>query len=156
MSEPDSPRVRLIPPIIFFLCLAGGIAVSFIWGGWVAFLPWPARVISGAVIAVAGFAFMAWGHGRFRALGVAVKTFKPASQLVTEGAYRFSRNPMYVGFVAILAGLGWAAGSIPMLASAVVMFLYLNLHVIRREEAYLTRAFGQPYKDYCARVRRWL
>ena len=43
-----------------------------------------------------------------------------------------------------------------MLASAVVMFLYLNLHVIRREEAYLTRAFGQPYKDYCARVRRWL
>jgi len=77
---------------------------------------------------------MGWGRGKFRKLGLNVKTNLPAGTLVTNEAFRFSRNPMYVGFVSILAGLGLAAGSLPMLLSAIPMFLYLDWYVIRREE----------------------
>lgn len=156
VAKPDSPRVYVIPPIIFLLCLVGGIVFEVLHASSMPFIPWLPRLLSGVAIAAAGFAFMGWGHGRFKSLGIEVKTFKPASQLVTKGAYRFSRNPMYVGFVSLLAGIAWAAGSIPMLVSAMVMFLYLDQYVIRREEAYLTRQFGENYKAYCRRVRRWL
>lgn len=156
MSEADSPRVHFIPPFAFYICLAAGIAFALFYDYRITLVPWQIRIASGTAVALAGFAFMGWGHGRFKKLGVAVKTFLPASELVTQGAYRFSRNPMYVGFVGILAGLGWAAGSFAMLTSAVAMYLFLDWYVIRREEAYLTRRFGQTYKDYCASVRRWL
>lgn len=156
VAKPDSPRVYVIPPIIFLLCLVGGIVIEALHSSSIPLVPWLTRLASGIAVAAAGFAFMGWGHGRFKSLGVNVKTFLPASRLVTEGAYRYSRNPMYVGFVSILAGIGWAAGSHPMLVSSVAMFLYLNWYVIPREEAYLTREFGDDYKTYCRRVRRWL
>lgn len=155
-TRPDSAGVRLMPPAVFFACAAAGIVVWLVWGGTVPLVPWTVRWSSGAALAVAGFAFMGWGHRRFTRLGVAVKTILPASQLVTGGAYRFSRNPMYVGFVAILLGAGWFLGAVPLLAAAVVMYLYLDRYVIVREEAYLARTFGEAYKDYCARTRRWL
>jgi protein-S-isoprenylcysteine O-methyltransferase Ste14 len=119
-------------------------------------LPQPTGLYAGLAVASIGFLFMGWGHRRFTTLGVSVKTMLPASQLVTKGAYRFSRNPMYVGFVSILAGAGLAAGSVPMLLSAIPMFLYLDWYVIPHEERYLARAFGEDYKAYCKRVRRWL
>jgi protein-S-isoprenylcysteine O-methyltransferase Ste14 len=155
-EKPDSPGVVLMPPAVFFVCLLGGIAVALVYGGTIQLLPQTPRLVSGAVLALAGFAFMGWGHRRFRSLGVAVKTNLPASQLVGKGAYRISRNPMYVGFVAILLGLGLASGSIAMLVSAVPMFLYLDWFVIPREEKYLRRTFGEDYREYCRRVRRWL
>ena len=155
-AKPDSPGVRFIPPWMFYACLVGGVAVELLTRWPVSLLPQPEGLITGLGVALAGFAFMGWGHRRFSSLGVNVKTVLPASMLVTEGAYRFSRNPMYVGFVAILAGLGLAAGSWPMLLSALPMFYYLNEHVIPREEKYLGRTFGEEYKTYCRKVRRWL
>jgi len=99
---------------------------------------------------------MMWGHGRFQSLGVNVPSNMPASQLVTDGAHKYSRNPMYVGFISILLGLGIAAGSVWMIASALPMALYLSLYVIPREEAYLVRAFGDKYSTYRKSVRRWI
>jgi len=153
MARADSPGVRLIPPVVFCVCLIGGVAAA-LWTGWYGWSP--NLFAAGLVLAFAGFAFMGWGHRRFTSLGVSVKTMLPASQLVTGGAYRFSRNPMYVGFVAILAGLAIAARSVPMLAGAAVMFLYLDGYVIPREERYLARAFADAYAAYCRKVRRWL
>jgi protein-S-isoprenylcysteine O-methyltransferase Ste14 len=149
----DSPGVVIVPPAVFLTCLVCGAALS-LWEGWYGWsLP---LIIAGLATGVAGFAFMGWGHGRFKSLGVNVKTSLPASQLVTKGAYGISRNPMYVGFVAILAGLGIANGSVPMLLSAVSMFVYLDWYVIPREEKYLARTFGDEYKAYCRKIRRWL
>ena len=99
---------------------------------------------------------MMWGHGQFKALGVNVKTVLPASHLVADGAYRFSRNPMYVGFIAMLAGLGIAVASVWLCAMCLPFFAYFSLYVIPREEAYLARRFGAEYAAYRAKVRRWL
>ena len=95
-------------------------------------------------------------HGRFQVLEVNVPTNMPASRLVTEGAHGYSRNPMYVGFVAILVGFGVALNSVWMGLSFLPMLLYLSFYVIPREEAYLTRAFGEEYALYQKTVRRWL
>ncbi len=151
---PPSPGVRRFkPPRIFLLCLAGGALLEWLWP-WspgLALGPWP-----GLALALAGFLFMMWGHQRFQRLGVEVKTCRPARALVDSAAYRFSRNPMYVGMLAILAGLGLASDSVWLLLAAAAMTLYLGLYMVPREERYLAAAFGAEYADYCRRVRRWL
>ncbi|MCJ2164309.1 MULTISPECIES: isoprenylcysteine carboxylmethyltransferase family protein [unclassified Pseudodesulfovibrio] len=152
----DSAGVNIMPPFFFYCCLLSGICLDLIF-------PWTLRAVhylimlsAGAGIIAAGIFFMMWGHGRFRSLGVNVPTNLPVSRLVTDGAYQYSRNPMYVGFMSILVGLGVAIGSLWMLASALLMFLYLSIYVIPREEAYLGRRFGAEYKTYRNIVRRWL
>jgi protein-S-isoprenylcysteine O-methyltransferase Ste14 len=155
-QKPDSPGVNLYPTVIFLGCLlaGAGLELGHYWP--VSLLPQPAGLCGGLGVALAGFAFMSWGHRKFRKLGLNVKTNLPAGTLVTNEAFRFSRNPMYVGFVAILAGAGLAAGSLPMLLSALPMALYLDWYVIPREEKYLRRRFGVEYEIYCKNVRRWL
>lgn len=152
----DSPSIRFMPPVVFWLCLlAGGLA------SWL--MPWRMnlfaeawRIALGAGLTLAGFSFMMWGHGIFKDRGVNVYTNLSACELVSQGAYRFSRNPMYVGFLAILPGIGMAMGSYWMMMSILPMFLYLAFYVVPREEAYLTRAFGEDYLIYRRAVRRWL
>lgn len=157
---PASPGIRFLkPPRIFFICLICGIAAELLLPKPLspfAAVPWPARICAGCFLALAGFAFMGWGHKKFTAAGTAVKTWLPATELVTGGAYRFSRNPMYVGFVAMPLGLGVVLDSLPILLSALVLFLYFQLYVIPREEEYLRRCFGAAYQAYCDSVRRWL
>jgi protein-S-isoprenylcysteine O-methyltransferase Ste14 len=156
MSDHDSPNVRFIPPLMFALCLIVGASLEALSPSTLPWLPTVLRYILGGVLVLGGFAFMMWGHSRFRALGVTVKTIRPASRLVTVGAYRFSRNPMYTGMVSLIAGIGFAAENVWMLLASVLMALYLALYVIPREEAYLLRRFGEDYKTYCTTVRRWL
>ena len=155
-AKPDSAGVVIVPPVVFALCLIGGIAAAFAYGGWITIIPWVIRWPVGLLVFVAGLLFASAGFGRFRKLGTAIRPNQPATQLVTTGVYRITRNPMYVGLVAVLAGIGLFFGSIPMLRSAGVMFVYLDRYVIVREEAYLTRTFGETYQTYCATTRRWV
>lgn len=162
MSVPaiDSPGISwLMPPRFFMICLiGGGVAEWLLPPFFVPFstVPWLLRLVAGIAVAGAGFFFMMSGHSRFISVGTAVKTCCPATELVTGSAYRFSRNPMYVGLVAILLGVGAGANSLPMMLSALAMYLYLDRYVIRREERYLRQRFGADYNAYCRNVRRWL
>lgn len=152
----DSPGVNLMPPMVFWACLIAGVVLALWLRLTIRLLPQPLALCVGSAVAIAGLLFMLWGNSNFASASVNVKPNLPASRLITGGAYRFSRNPMYVGFVSILAGVGIAALSIPILFSALPMFLYLECYVIRREEKYLTRVFGDDYGAYSRRVRRWL
>lgn len=159
-QELTSPGIRIaIPPLIFIgLALAAALTHWALLGLGAIWLTLPLRwyFVSGFVIGLAGFAFMmsAWFH--FRIIGTTVTTNASASQLVETGAFRYSRNPMYVGFVTLL--LAWSVTflSWPFLISAGLMFLYLNFYVIPREERYLSAAFNETYQAYCGKVRRWL
>jgi len=155
-DQPDSPGVNFVPPVMFVLCLAGGIGVELWLRRDLNLLPREAMLYAGIAIAVAGFLFQGAGWSGFKRRGAEIKTNRPAPAIVTSGAYRLSRNPMYVGFVAMLLGAGIAADSLPMLIGALVMFLYLDWYVIAREERYMSRTFGQAYEAYCRKVRRWL
>ena len=76
--------------------------------------------------------------------------------LVTTGIHGWSRNPIYVGMLLIYAGIGVAARSPWILILVLPLFVILRYGVVAREEAYLERRFGDSYRDYKARVRRWL
>jgi protein-S-isoprenylcysteine O-methyltransferase Ste14 len=82
--------------------------------------------------------------------------YKPSTTLVTGGPYRFTRNPMYVGMAFLYAALAFAIGLVWPLAALPLVLLAVDRLVIAREEPYLERTFGEDYRAYRARVRRWL
>jgi protein-S-isoprenylcysteine O-methyltransferase Ste14 len=81
---------------------------------------------------------------------------KPDTALVTSGPYRFTRNPMYLGMAFLYVGFAFAFGVIWALAFLPAVIVVVDRFVIAREEPYLERNFGQAYRDYKARVRRWV
>jgi protein-S-isoprenylcysteine O-methyltransferase Ste14 len=81
---------------------------------------------------------------------------KPTTALVTEGPFRYSRNPIYVALTLLYVGVALLINALWILLLVVPAGLVLRYGVIAREEAYLTRKFGDAYRHYTAQVRRWL
>jgi protein-S-isoprenylcysteine O-methyltransferase Ste14 len=82
--------------------------------------------------------------------------WKPATALVTDGPYRFTRNPMYLGMAALYCGIALGTGLMWGLVLLPIVLAVIQFAVIRREEAYLEGLFGDTYRDYRAKVRRWI
>ena len=152
----DTPGVNIMPPSVFLICLITGGVLELLSPSDLPFLPTVFRAALGTGLGTAGFAFMMFAHERFKHLGTNVPTNLPATTLVVQGAYRYSRNPMYLGGSAFFIGIGLALGSSWMVATYIPLGIYLSRYVIPREEAYMRRAFGQSYQTYCNRVRRWI
>ena len=143
---------RWMPPSLVLLYGAVGAALHLL-------LPAPVLlrlVWLGAAVAVAGLALAIWGRRTFARAGATIKPFERSRVLVTSGPFRFTRNPMYLGLVAILVGLALALGTPAPWAAAVLMALTLRLRFIRNEERALAASLGEPYERYRASVRRWL
>jgi len=109
----------------------------------------------GAVFAL-GFAIMIGAWWQFRAHQVAICPTAPTARLITGGLYRWSRNPMYLGMVAMLLGLALVIGTVPFYAAALLLALIMDRHFCTYEEQKLRDAFGDEFSRYAARVRRWL
>src|SRR4051794_16193375 len=118
----------------------------------------PARGFLAVGLAVAGVAASLSGVVSFRRAKTTVNPMKPdsTSSLVSSGVYRYTRNPMYLGFLLIL--LGWAVFLSNVLALVVlpVFVLYMNRFQISPEERVLASLFAEEYAEYQASVRRWL
>lgn len=110
----------------------------------------------GAALAGCGLLLMFWGMATFIRARTAVIPRHPARALVAHGPYRFSRNPMYVGLSALYVGLALLINWAWPLVTLPIVLIVLTTAVIRREERYLRRAFGDDYEAYCRRVRRWV
>ena len=92
----------------------------------------------------------------FKKAGTTVKPFEPSSTLVTNGPYRFSRHPMYLGMTLILAGLAVLLGSVtPVLVVPVFAWLMDRRFIVAEEQA-LEETFGEAYLEYKRHVRRWI
>ena len=112
--------------------------------------------MAGSSLAVLGLAFGGWALGTFLMARTTPHPNHPVSALVTWGPYRVSRNPMYVGLSAGVAGIALVANTPWLLASLPFVWLALSRLVIDREEIYLERKFGEEYRAFKARTRRWL
>ncbi len=93
---------------------------------------------------------------RFRRAGTPFDVRKPASALITEGPYRFSRNPSYVALTLLYLGIGILFNNGWILILVAPVFLVMDLWVVRREERHLEAKFGEEFLRYKAAVRRWL
>lgn len=155
-DEAETAGVLVRPPILFLGSLLLGIVLDFLLPAPLALpgglLRW---LVAGALIAL-GVAIVRAGMRDFAGAGTPVPTNEPTRALVTGGAHGWSRNPIYVGLFLFYAGLAFAARSGWAMLLVGPVALTLRYGVVAREEAYLERLFGDEYRRYRARVRRWL
>jgi protein-S-isoprenylcysteine O-methyltransferase Ste14 len=145
------------PPFLYLACLVLGFALESLLPLPLTFAQrlWSVGTAGGGLIA-AGLAIMALAMRGFLHAGTPVPSNRPVRTLVTTGIYGWSRNPIYVGMLLLYAGTGVAARSPWVLILALPLFIILRYGVVAREERYLERRFEDAYRDYQARVRRWL
>jgi protein-S-isoprenylcysteine O-methyltransferase Ste14 len=111
----------------------------------------------GIGLIVAGFAFSAWARLTFKSNSAEIYPWSEAhSALVTSGPFRFSRNPMYLGLLVIGVGAALVAGTWLMWLVPVLLFMLDNFVIVPFEERSMERTFGDAYRAYRARVRRWI
>ena len=155
-GAPDVAGVIALPPLIFLGFLAAAAVLEMVIPRSALAAQAPARYLSGAVLAACGFGIIFMAAGRFRAAGTNIPPTLPTTALVVDGIYRRTRNPFYLGATLVYLGLGVAAGSFWAIGLVVPLLWVINTGVIAREERYLERKFGDAYRAYKARVRRWI
>ena len=154
MNElPDHPDLPIKPPLILVASLVLGYLIDH-------YAPASARPAGWAGVGISLVAVSLllgqWAMHQFRTQKTSVMPWKPTRLILDGGPFRFTRNPIYLSFVLLQLGVGVWHDRLAVLLMALPSALALDVLVIRREEAYLTRKFGADYLDYRSRVRRWL
>jgi protein-S-isoprenylcysteine O-methyltransferase Ste14 len=151
----DRPNTIPWPPLLYAAALAGAYLLQ-----WLIPLPGllrpPVAEFLGWPLVISGICFGLAAIVRFRVLGTPVDPTSQATKLATAGIYRLSRNPMYVGAVMALFGLGLATHWSWLIVLTLILPFLLTRLAISREEAYLAKHFGAQYESYRSKVRRWL
>ena len=148
----DAAAIRFPPPLI---CL-GFLLLGPLIDRWLALPPWPMPWWIGAIVTVAGLAFTGLAFGLLRGAGEDPQPWTATGHIVDTGLYAHTRNPIYLGMAITMLGLALAFQSAMGVLLVPVAVGVVGGTVIAREEAYLEGKFGEPYRAYLARVRRWL
>jgi len=151
----DTANVIIRPPIAWALAVLAALALQ-----WLMPLPFmpaavPAGWVGGAVFAIA-LALAAWAIATITRAGSNVPTNMPSTTIVDTGPYRFTRNPIYLSMFLGLVGLAIAFDNLWLLVVLAPFALVIRYGVVAREEAYLESKFGDAYRLYRSRVRRWI
>jgi protein-S-isoprenylcysteine O-methyltransferase Ste14 len=156
MKKEDNPGVTLPPPLIYGLFF--GMSLLF-----QKFIPLGEEFLRSDLSRVIGFLLLAVclvfdlpSLIQFFKTKNTLITIKSANSLQTKGLYSISRNPMYTGLLCLYSSLAFFIGNWWTVLFIPFVFLTIQVYVIRSEENYLTRRFGQQFIDYKKRVRRWL
>lgn len=144
----------LLPPVLFAFCLIGMAAVVYLVPGSQLLRP-PFNWL-GAIVVVIGLAVGASGSRLFLRRRTELNTFGHPRQMVTDGVFAISRNPMYLGFVLMLLGVAFVVDRLApflfvLLFAAAAQFWYVPF-----EERRMRETFGDEYAGYCRKTRRWI
>ena len=145
---------RLLPPVLMLLCLVAMLAVDRLLPV-LELIPAPLHP-AGIVLAAAGIGFAVAGRMTFARAATEIYTFREPGRLVTGGVFRISRNPMYLGMLLLLMGAAVLLGSLTPFVVAAFFGIVADRWYIRFEEAAMTAKFGEAYRTYQHRTRRWL
>lgn len=152
----DHPGVIAPPPLIYLGFLLAGWAIERFGAELTLGLATDWRRGLALLLIVGGLLIDGVAAGQFRRLGTPPEPWKPTTALATGGLYRFSRNPIYVGFAVTYLGFAVAMDSPVALALLIPCLIVVDRFVIAREERYLEAKFGDAFHAYRTRVRRWL
>ncbi len=154
-QEDEPPQTVIHPPTVFIGSLIAGYILRLVFGGT---LPIPralADAVGGllliaSVIVFASTVSVAATHAEELKPGVRAPT------LLTTGAYRFSRNPLYLAMV--LFGVGFAIATVDpwIVFTTAIVGAVFHFLIVLPQELYLSRRFGEEYTEYSAKVRRWI
>jgi protein-S-isoprenylcysteine O-methyltransferase Ste14 len=142
------------PPVLYLAALLVGVGLNY--GRPMSPLPGRWGDIVGIVLIVLGTALMPPVLTRFRRAGTPFDPHKPASALITDGPYQFSRNPAYVALTVWYLGIGLVLNNVWVLLLTIPLVLMMDRWAIPREEQHLEAKFGDDYRRYKSLVRRWL
>ena len=152
--EEDRPGVPIPPPLLFVLPIVASLALE--WLVPTSFVHGAFRWTLGVLMVVAGVALNVGGFITQKRAGTDPIPFNPSTRIVAHGLYRFTRNPMYIGFAFWTLGLAILVDSAWMLLAVPIGLVLVGRIVITREERYLERKFGEEYLNYKRHVRRWI
>jgi protein-S-isoprenylcysteine O-methyltransferase Ste14 len=158
MTEPrDAAAVRFPPPLISLATILLGGLLDRVWPIDLGIeLSAPIRYGIGGLVVTCALTLASWAIVHFRQSDQDEKPWTPTTALVGAGPYRFTRNPMYLGMVLLCIGAAVLLSNWWILALTPVCALALWWFAIRPEEMYLEEKFGEDYRAYKRRVRRWL
>jgi protein-S-isoprenylcysteine O-methyltransferase Ste14 len=150
----DHPRVPIPPPLVFVgaLIIVVGLDRLAAWP-----LPAPATLrVAGLILLIGGFLLAVSAFSRMGIAGTSPDPRHPDTSLLTNGPYRFTRNPIYLGFTVVFLGATFLVGTLWGIALVPLLMLVVTRLVVLPEEEYLFRRFPEQYQEYSRRVRRWL
>ncbi len=154
MSRFGFKKPRIFPPVWLLLCLLALVALDrwlpiaqlypslSRWWNWLVILP--------------GLVLIIIALGGFRKADTGAVPFSKSTALVTDGIYRFTRNPMYLGMALILAGVAIRLGTLSAWLPVVFFIFIIQRQFVRNEEIFLTAIYGDEFRAYCRKVRPWL
>ena len=157
VTDTGTAGVIARPPLLFLAALLLGFVSDRLLP-----LPFPVPtldlvrwLIADSLILI-GLTLFAAGIRNFSQARTPVPTNEPTRALVTTGTHGWTRNPIYLGMFLVYGGIGIAVRSPSILILTLPLAIAIRYGVVAREEAYLERRFGDTYRDYKARVRRWV
>jgi len=155
--QQDVSGVRFPPPFYYLIGLAVGYGIHWLY---------PIRLSKpehhliiytlGAIWILLGLLLAVWAMLTFRQAGTSPNPTRATAALAVQGPYALTRNPMYLGMALICVGVGLLANMLWPLLSVPLVLVLIDRVVIRKEERYLEAKFGDLYRQYKSRVRRWI
>lgn len=149
----ETPHPKILPPHVAMASLIVIIALHYLF---------PTPLISepfnllGILFFGAGLLILFWSFGWFKKKDTPILPGQKPSALVIEGPYKFTRNPMYLGVTTALLGIAIYLGDALAFLAPIVLFAFVSIKFIPREEKLMESLFGKKYLDYKKKVRRWV
>ena len=153
-DDSDNPGVIAPPPLIYAAALAAGLLANRRYR--IPFLPRPVARTLGWPLVVGGIAVGFLGSREMLRAETNLDPYKPTTAIVTEGPFRFTRNPLYLSMTLIYCGIAALTNALPPVLLLPIVQQLMRRGVIEREERYLERKFGDEYIQYKARTPRWI
>jgi protein-S-isoprenylcysteine O-methyltransferase Ste14 len=156
--ERDAAAVRIFPPAIPLLTVVAGVGLNRLWPIDLGFgFPVPERYWVGGLIVAGAVLGLGWRSVvQLRRTGQSENPWKPTTEIVERGPFRFTRNPMYLQMVLVCLGIAVVLMNLWILVLTPICAWLLQRFAILPEEGYLEQKFGETYLAYKRRVRRWL
>jgi protein-S-isoprenylcysteine O-methyltransferase Ste14 len=154
----DHAAVRVFPPAVPLLTVVAGLLIEIRWpiATGITINPVLRYVIGAGMISAAIIGLGVWSVTIMRRSGQSENPWKPTTSVIDYGPFRITRNPMYLQMVLVCFGFSIVFANVWIAILTPFCALVLDRLVIQYEEEYLERKFGEHYREYKARVRRWI
>src|SRR5947209_8873505 len=153
-TSADKSGVVARPPLLYGAAFV--VALVFRWFWPMPIFPQAVALWPGLALVALGVGTAIWGRQTMRAAGTNINPALPATVIVSSGPFRFSRNPLYLALTLLYLGLTLAFNTWWGIVVLVPLLIIMHRGVVLREERYLERKFGESYRQYRSKVRRYL
>jgi len=153
-NKADNAGVITIPPFIYIIGLIAGLLIHYFYPS--DFLPEAIAIWIGVPLMLVAFPIAVMAFKTFKQAENDPDVRTPTTTIVTVGVYRLSRNPMYLSLAILYLGISCWVNSLWCLLLVLPVLIVVHEGVIKREEKYLEKKFGDAYLQYKSKVRRWI